>query len=523
MSIWILIGIVSVALSLIAYGLFSKDEEKKSERAHGNFDVHDAHRADLSSDDRIDAEKKVRTALDKVQEGAMRNRVKQKLDESSRENQNLENDLFISEMRNQQELRDGEIALTKEQAEKFSREYAETSYGNLIPAAAAFTKSGKMRIDFNTIYYLKSKLRPIITPQGDVRVIDLLTLQEHIGLLVEKNIPFLYVDPDTGAHKVFKKEDLEKFTINKSFDEIIDDSKKLSQLQELVKAKYMPAFQENEKLKNMLSEKSESSDESEKLKTEIAHLKKELQQSKESSIELAKKTKNKLLEQKERIAELESMLEQQDKEPLKQKPEQVSVEKTKPETIKQKENRPRKINVGSGDSSQEKKDDEKIKKEEFSKSNKNESRAITAKPKNKFQEFLKEFQIKISNDNKDELKKSLGYFLTTQGSKEGEVVYHFFADDFISKVAKYMGNRYEPCDIRLKPSEKLFFSDLSVSSYKGDTYHLILKSDEDVDSDIEFIQTKFTKKPESDIAIKYNDVVNSSTVFSIENISNGFE
>lgn len=163
---------------------------------------------------------------------------------------------FNSTYRN---LEEGEVALSDEMLQRIADSYENTSFSWLIPAATGFTESGKMTIPFSTFAYLSSEMKPVIQPNGDVKIVNLLSLEESINICLEAGTPFLVKDPKLKLVKKYTKEDAERLIHNfdSELSKMLDEEKekseqrleKINDLEKSIEKKYAPASKELDKLK----------------------------------------------------------------------------------------------------------------------------------------------------------------------------------------------------------------------------------------------------------------------------------
>lgn len=139
------------------------------------------------------------------------------------------------------ELGSDEAYLTPEEEKILSADHANSAWGWLIPCAISFSDSGKMRINFATLFYFSSKLKPLILPDGTVSVQDMFSLEEKINITMFTGKPFLVMDDTTKMFVPVTKEMLESNIIDVSET---DSNKKIDAL-----------YDENEKLKNIIEKK----------------------------------------------------------------------------------------------------------------------------------------------------------------------------------------------------------------------------------------------------------------------------
>lgn len=199
---------------------------------------------------------------------------------------------------------DGYFQFTDEQLNFIAENYGATNFGKLIPMLAAYSKSGKMVLDFDAIYYLASGLKPIIHPDGTIRVVNLIDLEQSVWMTMESGIPFVVRNKESGKTKVITKEYLESMSIEGGADTFLEKASKYDRLKDIVEKKFLPMEKEFESMKNLR-------DELEKLKTENETLRasasastelEELRNKNEEIKELAKKATEQL---KKRVSELE--------------------------------------------------------------------------------------------------------------------------------------------------------------------------------------------------------------------------
>lgn len=124
-------------------------------------------------------------------------------------------------------------------------------------------KDGSIILDMVAIGFITGAHIPIITPQGKIRVINFLTLEEEILLAIENNKPIFSISDVNGKKEIKKieRKDIEKILINESEKELLERLEKrenrITELEQILNN----AIKEREKLvltieeqKNKLSE-----------------------------------------------------------------------------------------------------------------------------------------------------------------------------------------------------------------------------------------------------------------------------
>ncbi len=169
-------------------------------------------------------------------------------------------------------LRSDEAALTKEEVRKISDDYANTSWGWLIPGAVAFSDSGKMRLQFVTLFYIASKLKPVIGTDGTIEVRSIYGLEEAVNVANFTGKPFYIEDAEKGVTRLISKAMITEATYSMSVQDLIEDYEKLKndlkmKSDELQSLKHNP-IQKREAVED-LSKIQDALDERDKYKEEL--------------------------------------------------------------------------------------------------------------------------------------------------------------------------------------------------------------------------------------------------------------
>lgn len=120
------------------------------------------------------------------------------------------------------ELRSDEAELSEEQMRVFANSYASSSWGWLISTAISFSDGGKMRLPFSTMYYISSRLNPVITVNGEIQVTNMFTLSEQATASLFSGKTF-FIQDKSGAQKEVTEEIIRNATYSKTAEELISE------------------------------------------------------------------------------------------------------------------------------------------------------------------------------------------------------------------------------------------------------------------------------------------------------------
>ena len=360
---------------------------------------------------------------------------KRKLNELSNNSKDAD---YIAKAVNRKVLpKDDEIILSAEMERKMSEEFANASWAWLIPAAVSFSKTGKMRLNFLTLYYLSSKLKPVVLSDGTIRVVNMLELDESINITLDTGTPFLVKNKNTGIVRSITKEMLKGMIIDGSIDEILEKAKNFDFLKKEFNEKYEPLKKNHEQLTEMV-------------KTTMESNKKELKKEKDTVreniaiIEKLVSEKNALQEEIEKLKKGKN--EQLEKEVFQEKAISAIPDNNE-------------VNIVSIKNDREKANNSDCSRNAF------------------FKVLLNLVQDNVHTELKQQLVNSIGLLAITKGKSENEVVLFFEEDIFAAYLKKWAdGFNCDNVNFKLRTSERYISKESDSNIFLGRVTLVVLTS-----------------------------------------------
>lgn len=163
-------------------------------------------------------------------------------EEEEKNDDNIHNSKFLKETFDREFLKNNDthdsIILSDEVLE-LAQEAAEKKLGRKVASLIRrVDKNGRIILDMAAINFITGKHSPIIMPDGTIRVLNFLTIEEEIELAFEDGKPFFVINKKNQIRKI-SVEDLEKIVIEEEQlqlqKKVADSSSKIEELLKLNK------------------------------------------------------------------------------------------------------------------------------------------------------------------------------------------------------------------------------------------------------------------------------------------------